>query len=77
MASNWGQLIYGFGFSASEVLTTSQKLPHNDWLRVLFEGGVFSLATFGLLTLVALRDLYRYDLQSFILGLGPVRFHVE
>lgn len=70
MASNWGQLIYGFGFSASEVLTTSQKLPHNDWLRVLFEGGVFSLATFGLLTLVALRDLYRYDLQSFIVGLG-------
>ena len=70
MASNWGQLIYGFGFTASEVLTTSQKLPHNDWLRVLFEGGVFSLATFGLLTLVALRDLYRYDLQSFIVGLG-------
>lgn len=70
MASNWEQLIFGFGFSASEVLTTSQKLPHNDWLRVLFEGGIFSLATFGLLTLVALRDLYRHDLQSFIVGLA-------
>ena len=45
------------------------KLPHNDWLRVLFEGGVFN-SNLRIAHLVALRDLYRYDLQSFILGLG-------
>ena len=60
----------GFGFTASETLTFSEKLPHNDWLRVLFEGGVFSFALFSILVLTALRDARRLGRDTFVIALG-------
>ena len=56
--------------TASETLTFSEKLPHNDWLRVLFEGGIFSMALFATLVLTALKDTSRLNQDSFVIALG-------
>jgi hypothetical protein len=70
MLNNTNYLVFGFGFSASETLTTSGLLPHNDWLRVGFEAGLLGLLTFSTLVFVALRDVALYDKQSYVLALS-------
>ena len=70
MVAEPSKLWLGFGFTASETLTFSEKLPHNDWLRVLFEGGIFSMALFATLVLTALKDTSRLDQDSLVIALG-------
>ena len=70
MVAEPSKLWLGFGFTASETLTFSEKLPHNDWLRVLFEGGIFSMALFATLVLTALKDTSRLNQDSFVIALG-------
>lgn len=70
MLNNTNYLVFGFGFSASETLTISGLLPHNDWLRVGFEAGLLGFLTFSTLVFVALRDVALYDKQSYVLALS-------
>lgn len=55
------KVIFGYGMKASETLTTIGLVPHNDWLRILFELGLLSFTCFLLLNLVLFKKIYRID----------------
>ncbi|ABZ76061.1 hypothetical protein Shal_1495 [Shewanella halifaxensis HAW-EB4] len=48
---NWLLLIPGWGMNASVELTNLKLVPHNDWLRILFELGIINFFAFSLLFL--------------------------
>jgi len=52
-------LIPGWGMNASIELTNLKLVPHNDWLRILFELGIFSFLSFLFLFLSILNKLKR------------------
>ena len=74
MLANPLQLFLGFGFSASETVTFSEKLPHNDWLRILFEGGILSFFLFSIMVLVGLSDVKQLGRDAYVLALGVFIF---
>lgn len=53
------QQLFGFGIGASQQLSQMRLVPHNDYVRLLFEGGAFAFLGFATLLLVALRRLGR------------------
>lgn len=53
------QQLFGFGIGASQRLSQMRLVPHNDYVRVLFETGAFAFAGFATLLLVSLRQLGR------------------
>ena len=42
-------LIFGYGMNASMIQTSIGLVPHNDWLRVLYELGFISFVIFLIL----------------------------
>lgn len=52
-------LIPGWGMNASIELTNLKLVPHNDWLRILFELGIFSFLSFLFLFFSILNKLKR------------------
>jgi hypothetical protein len=55
------KVIFGYGMEASETLTTIGLVPHNDWLRILFELGLLSFTCFLLLNLALFKKIYSID----------------
>lgn len=59
--------ILGYGIGASKTLTSAGLVPHNDYLRLLFECGFAGLALFVLMIFHALRSInIDYKALSFI-----------
>lgn len=55
-ALNW---IFGFGTGASISLSDIHLVPHNDYLRVFFEYGIFSFMGFSLMIVTIMRGIQR------------------
>lgn len=49
LITDYSNIIFGWGMGASVELTSMSLVPHNDWLRVLFELGIFNFISFTLL----------------------------
>lgn len=49
---SFSEFLFGFGIGSTVAMTATKLIPHNDYLRVLLEMGIFSLI--GLLTIVFL-----------------------
>lgn len=57
--SNYFFILPGWGMGASVYLTSASLVPHNDWLRVLFELGLLNFIAFGCLFFLCLNKLRR------------------
>lgn len=56
---NW---FFGYGIGASEIKTTDHIVPHNDYLRYLFEAGVVTFIGFvGIMLTIVLRLGRRWE----------------
>lgn len=53
------QQLFGFGVGSSLKLSQMRLVPHNDYVRMLFEGGLFAFAGFASLLLVCLARIGR------------------
>jgi len=61
MLENYWYFFSGWGMGAAVKLTSMELVPHNDWLRVLFELGVFNFIAFLMLNFVIFSKLKEYD----------------
>lgn len=61
MLENYWYFFSGWGMGASVTLTSMELVPHNDWLRVLFELGVFNFVAFLILNYHIFSKLKKYD----------------
>ncbi|MFO4671197.1 hypothetical protein [Vibrio cholerae] len=61
MSMDWLLLFPGWGMAASESLTSMSLVPHNDWLRVLFELGVLNFIAFLIINIRILFFLVKFD----------------
>jgi hypothetical protein len=61
LMDDYSNLIFGWGMGASVELTSMSLVPHNDWLRVFFELGIFNFLSFTLLNAVIFIKLRGHD----------------
>ncbi len=61
MTENYWYFLSGWGMGASVSLTSMELVPHNDWLRILFELGIFNFISFSILNFIIFFKLKRYD----------------
>lgn len=59
--TNWFLLIPGWGMNASVELTNLKLVPHNDWLRIIFELGFINFIAFLILFLHILFKLKAFS----------------
>lgn len=70
-------LFSGWGMNASQTLTSMNLVPHNDWLRVIFELGVLNFIAFFILNVSILAKINRSEFVFIVVMSFNVYFFSE
>lgn len=68
--ADWHQILFGFGVGSSARLSAAHFVPHNDYVRYLFECGVLALTGFLVLLTTSLKAIGRQWIAVPLLAVG-------